>query len=237
MRTITVLVALLALSGALLAQDIEDLDDRATALGGEVGEWEDLLNGEDLTGWEKVKGHTKESWSVEDGILTNVCTHDDRGSDLGTERLFQTHQVHVEFCVPEGGNSGVYLQGRYECQIADTASAEKPTMGQCGGIWAVSDPLKQAAKPAGEWQTYDILFVAPKVGDAGDITAAARVTVYLNGELVQDDVALEWGDPVQPRATGGEIDSNLAEPGCLMLQGDHSSIEYKNIRVREITLD
>ena len=135
MRTITVLVALLALSGALLAQDIEDLDDRATALGGEVGEWEDLLNGEDLTGWERVKGHTKESWSVEDGILTNVCTHDDRGSDLGTERLFQTHQVHVEFCVPEGGNSGVYLQGRYECQIADTASAEKPTMGQCGGIW------------------------------------------------------------------------------------------------------
>jgi len=191
MRTVAILMLLLGFTGALLAQDIEDLDDRAAALGGDIGEWEDLLNGEDLTGWVKVKGHTKESWSVEDGILTNVCTHDDRGSDLGTERKFQTHQVHVEFCVPEGGNSGVYLQGRYEAQIADTAAIEEPEMGHCGGIWAVSNPLKQAAKPAGEWQTYDILFVAPKVGDDGKITAAARMTVYLNGELVQDDVALE----------------------------------------------
>ncbi len=239
MRLITVLMLLLALTAALIAQDVDALNATAEDLG-EAGEWEDLFNGEDLTGWVKVKGHTKDSWSVEDGILTNVCTHDDRGSDLGTERLFTDHQIHVEFRVPEAGNSGVYVQGRYEAQIADTAAIEEPTMGHCGGIWAVSDPLVQAAKPVGEWQSYDILFLAPKVDDAGNVTAAARMTVYLNGVLVQDDVALEWakpGEPVKPQPTGGQIDDNITEPGCLMLQGDHSSMEYKNIKVREITLN
>ncbi|HJN18272.1 MAG TPA: hypothetical protein QGH10_22415, partial [Armatimonadota bacterium] len=77
MRLITVLMLLLALTAALIAQDVDALNATAEDLG-EAGEWEDLFNGEDLTCWVKVKGHTKDSWSVEDGILTNVCTHDDR---------------------------------------------------------------------------------------------------------------------------------------------------------------
>lgn len=213
MRYIAVIVALLSFPGLALAQDEDG--------------WIELFNGKDLTGWKLVNEAGRQSWSVVDGILTNVSTPEARGTDLMTERKFMDHELHVEFRIPPGGNSGVYVQGRYECQIADSAGKENPGMGDCGGIWATSAPLKNAAKPAGEWQTYDIVFHAPKTDANGNIIEPARMTVKLNGELVQDNVAC-------PKATGGHVDDKLGEPGPLMLQGNHTSVEYRNVRVREI---
>ncbi|MGQ9732745.1 MAG: 3-keto-disaccharide hydrolase, partial [Candidatus Zipacnadales bacterium] len=138
--------------------------------------WIELFNGKDLTGWKLVHEGGRQSWSVVNGILTNVSTHEQPGTDLMTEQKFMDHELHVEFRVPPGGNSGVYVQGRYECQIADSAHKTTPTMADCGGIWATSDPLVQAAKPAGEWQTYDIKFTAPKVDAEGKIIEPARMT-------------------------------------------------------------
>ncbi len=191
--------------------------------------WISLFNGKDLTGW-KLKEDGRQSWSVQEGILTNVSTHDERGTDLMTERTFTDHELHVQFRVPEGGNSGVYLQGRYEVQVADSAGEENPGPGDCGGIWATSAPLKNAAKPAGEWQTYDITFTAPRTDADGNVTENARVTVKLNGELIQDNVEL-------PKPTGGHVDNEVTKPGCLMLQGNHSSIEYRDIRYRPLKAD
>ena len=192
--------------------------------------WVDLFNGQDLTGWKLVNPDGKASWTAVDGILTNTSTHEATGTDLMTERTFTDFELHVEFRVPPGGNSGVYLQGRYEVQIADTASEQKPTMGHCGGIWATADPLKQAAKPAGEWQAYDIVFVAARSDRDGNVTAPAQATIFLNGELVQDKVEC-------PQATGGHVDDRVNRPGPLMLQGNHSSIEYRNIRYTPLKVE
>jgi len=197
----------------------------AGVVGAQDDGWTDLFNGKDLTGWKLVNPNGNASWTVVDGILTNTATHEAPGTDLMTEQKFTDHELHVEFRVPVGGNSGVYVQGRFECQVADTASATDLTAGICGGIWATSPPLKNAAKPAGEWQTYDIVFHAAKVDANGNVTEPAHATVKLNGELVQDNTAC-------PKATGGQVDDKLAEPGPLMLQGNHTSVEYRNIRVK-----
>jgi hypothetical protein len=190
--------------------------------------WISLFNGEDLTGWKLVKEDGRQSWSVVEGILTNVSNHD--GTDLMTEQTFTDHELHLQFRVPQAGNSGVYLQGRYEVQVADSAGKEDPGPGDCGGVWATSAPLKNAAKPAGEWQTYDITFTAPRTDADGKITENARVTVKLNGELIQDNVEL-------PKPTGGHVDNDVAKPGCLMLQGNHTSVEYRDIRYRPQKVD
>jgi hypothetical protein len=212
MRHVVLALVLIVCSGLVAAQD---------------DGWVDLFNGKDLAGWKLVNPNGNASWTVVDGILTNTATHEAPGTDLMTERKFADHELHVEFRVPPGGNSGVYVQGRFECQVADTASAIELGPGICGGIWATSPPLKNAAKPAGEWQTYDIVFHAAKVDANGNVTEPARMTVKLNGELVQDNVAC-------PKATGGEVDNKVTEPGPLMLQGNHTSIEYRKVRVRPL---
>ena len=212
MRHVVLALALIACSGLIAAQE---------------DGWIDLFNGKDLAGWKLVNPNGNASWTVVDGILTNTATHEAPGTDLMTERKFADHELHVEFRVPQGGNSGVYVQGRFECQVADTASATELGPGICGGIWDTSPPLKNAAKPAGEWQTYDIVFHAAKVDANGNVTEPARTTVKLNDELVQDIVAC-------PKATGGEVDNKVTEPGPLMLQGNHTSIEYRNVRVRPL---
>lgn len=164
-----------------------------------------VFNGKDLTGWH-VDGE-KNQWIVKDGVLTSP----ESGSNFITNEKFQDFKLHVEFRYPKGSNSGIYLRGRYEVQIEDDKGLE-PLDTYIGGVYGFLEPNENAAKSAGEWQTYDITLIG------------RRVTVTLNGKTVITDATI-------PGITGGALDSKEGEPGPFMLQGDHGPIEYRSFVV------
>lgn len=159
----------------------------------------------DMANWEPLG--SGDNWKVVDGVLTNGKEHTE---NLVTKRKdFRNFKLHVEFKVPERGNSGVYLRGRHEVQIAD--SYGRPIeAGGCGAMYSRILPKVNASKPAGEWQTYEIVFIDN------------YLTVIHNDQLIMDNVEVEG-------ITGGAIDSNEWEPGPIYLQGDHSQIFYRKI--------
>jgi Domain of Unknown Function (DUF1080) len=161
-----------------------------------------LFNAKDLSGW-----HTEgaNQWIAEAGVLKSPKS----GSNLISDRKFMDFKLHLEFKYPKGSNSGIYLRGRYEVQIADSKGLE-PWDDQLGGVYGLLSPNEMVAKDAGEWQTYDIALIG------------RRVTVVLNGITI-------IADQVIPGITGGAIDSREGEPGPLLIQGDHGPIEFRNI--------
>ena len=168
------------------------------------GEPVTLFNGKDITGW-----HTdgKNQWIVEDGILRSPHS----GANLLTDKTFTDFKLHIEFRYQQGSNSGVYLRGRYETQIIDTKTGEpEPINNQFSSIYGFLPPNKMMAKDAGEWQTYDITLVG------------RLVTVVANGTTVICRQEI-------PGITGGAIDSKEAEPGPILIQGDHGPIDFRNI--------
>ena len=163
------------------------------------------LIGSDLSGWRMRQGTDAGCWSVSDGILkaTPPCV------DIVTDREFDDFQLRLEFRYPPGSNSGVYLRGRYEVQIQDDYGKALDPL-RLGGIYGFIAPTDDAARPAGEWQIYEIQLVG------------RRVTVILNGTEIISNREI-------PGITGGALDSHEGSPGPLMLQGDHGPIEYRNI--------
>jgi len=163
------------------------------------------LIGSDLSGWRMRQGTDAGCWSVSDGILkaTPPCV------DIVTDREFDDFQLRLEFRYPPGSNSGVYLRGRYEVQIQDDYGKALDPL-RLGGIYGFIAPTDDAARPAGEWQIYEIQLVG------------RRVTVILNGTEIISNQEI-------PGITGGALDSHEGSPGPLMLQGDHGPIEYRNI--------
>jgi hypothetical protein len=173
-------------------------------------------------------------WAVANGEL--VCARPHGGNDLLTERKFTDFELHVEFQAT--GNSGVYLQGRYEIQIDNSHGARpklverdgKPVAElsrfQCGAVYGRVAPSKNMARPAKEWQTFRVAFRAAR-GEKGKVAQKARVTLEWNGETVID--AAEIDGP-----TGGALDGKVTEPGPLLLQGDHGRVSFRNIRIREL---
>lgn len=145
-------------------------------------------------------------WRIENGILDNTKGG---GGNLVTKQKFTDFKLHVEFRYPAGSNSGVYLRGRYEAQIVDSYGVE-PDSHFLGGIYGFIDPSVNASKKAGQWQTYDITLLG------------RMVTVDLNGVNVICNREI-------PGITGGALNSNEAEPGPIMLQGDHGRVEFRNI--------
>ena len=162
-----------------------------------------LFNGTNLDGWVSQKPNNQ--WVAENGILKSPKS----GSNIITNRKFQDFKLHIEFRYPAGSNSGVYLRGRYELQIID-CQGEEPSSVLLGGIYGFLTPNENVAKAPGEWQSYDITLVG------------RRVTVVANGKTVICDTII-------PGITGGAIDSKEAEPGPILLQGDHGPIDFRNI--------
>jgi 3-keto-disaccharide hydrolase len=162
-----------------------------------------LFNGRDLSGW-RALGESR--WEVADGVLRNTGG----GANLVTERSFTDFKLHVELRLPAGSNSGVYLRGRYEVQIAD-ALGEPPSNG-LGAVYGFIAPLEAAGKAAGEWQALDITLVG------------RRITLVVNDRTVICDQEI-------PGITGGALDSDEGTPGPLLLQGDHGAVEFRNLQL------
>jgi hypothetical protein len=160
-----------------------------------------LFNGTDLTGW-RALGESR--WKVADGVLRNTAG----GANLVTERKFTDFKLHVELRFPEGSNSGVYLRGRYEVQIADHLG--EPASDGLGAVYGFIAPSEDASKGPNEWQSLDITLVG------------RRITVVLNDKTVICDQDI-------PGITGGALDSDEGAPGPLLLQGDHGAVEFRNI--------
>ena len=157
-----------------------------------------------LSGWH-TQGKGANQWEVVDGVLRSPRS----GENLVTDARFTDFKLHVEFRYSKGSNSGVYLRGRHEVQIEDSYGQE-PLAGRFAGVYGFLEPNAMAAKPAGEWNSFDITLIG------------RRVTVMANGlEVICDQVI--------PGPTGGALDSNEGEPGPLMLQGDHGPVEFRNI--------
>jgi Domain of Unknown Function (DUF1080) len=161
-----------------------------------------LFNNTDLTGWRALEGQSR--WQVANGVLRNTAG----GANLVTERRFTDFKLHVELRFPEGSNSGVYLRGRYEVQIADALG--EPASDRLGAVYGFIAPGEDAGKGPNEWQSLDITLLG------------RRVTVVLNGRTVICDQDI-------PGITGGALDSDEGAPGPLLLQGDHGAVEFRNI--------
>ncbi len=165
----------------------------------------ELFNGHDLTGWKLKDPKEPNGWKAVNQVLEN----DMPSSDIRTEKEFKDFKLHIEFNCPAKSNSGVYLRGRYEVQVMDSYG-QPPESHRLGGLYGFIDPTENAGKPAGQWQTYDITLLG------------RYVTVVLNGKTIIDDKEI-------PGITGGALHSREAEPGPLLLQGDHGKISFRNI--------
>ncbi|MDF2376744.1 MAG: DUF1080 domain-containing protein [Verrucomicrobiales bacterium] len=181
-----------------------------------------LFNGKDLTGWRTYETDKINGWSVIDGMLVNTTTKTDFSptgayANLQTEAEFEDFWLHIEFLIEADRNSGVYLRGMYEAQVVDRDSRMQGLQG-VGAIFSRIAPSENAGRPPGEWQTYDITLVD------------RHVTVVLNGVKVIDNQPV-----IGP--TGGAIRTDPMAPGPIYLQGDHTSVKFKNIYLAPVTDD
>jgi hypothetical protein len=192
-----------------------------------------LFNGKDLAGWESAKGGPAE-WSVENGELVDVP----KAGDIRTSQTFGDIQLHVEWMVPvlppdrkgqDRGNSGIYLQGLYELQVLDSYDNPTYVNGEAGSIYKQSVPLVNALKRAPNWQAYDIVYYAPRFYADGTLAEPARVTVFLNGILVQSNFAIRG-----PTEYRGEPVYHPHGDGPILLQAHNNPVRYRNLWVRKL---
>ena len=194
--------------------------------------------------WQNVGGvsldaNNRKAFSVTAGHGVIVNNPTGASVDLLSVVEHGDAEIHVEFNVPEGSNSGVYLQGRYEVQIFDSWNVLQPKYSDCGGIyerWADNHgyeghrPMVNASRQPGEWQSFDIIFQAPQFDAKGHKIANARIVRVLhNGVMVQQGV--EVTGPTR----SAHFEDERAQ-GPRMLQGDHGPVAFRNIRIKPISL-
>ncbi len=177
-----------------------------------------LFDGKDLNGWEPMGSVDNNKWIARDGMLVNDNPEVPGGrpkpaANIKTTEKFQDFKLHIEVNCPEGGNSGIYLRGRYELQVG-TEGGKLPTH-EMGAIYSWYPPPAGSELGLGKWTSYDVTFVG------------RHVTVLRDGVVYHDNVEI-------PGPTGGALDSNESEPGPFYLQGDHHGvIQYRNITISE----
>jgi len=174
-----------------------------------------LFNGKNTDGWHlrDPKGH--DSWTVEDGVLKNTVKTGEHGTDLVTNDKFWNFTVKYEYMVPDNSNSGFYLRGRHELQILGDFAKGTNSINGNGSIYNFKAPDKFVSKPGGEWQTVEATIIGNKI------------TVVQNGVKIHDNVECT-------KATGSEIDNKVDQPGSIFLQGDHGTVSFRNIRIKEL---
>lgn len=192
-----------------------------------------LFDGNDLNEWTNAKGDAA-GWTVADGCVTVKA-----GSGIiKTKRGFGDCQLHIEWRSPaevkgdgQGrGNSGIFLQDRYEVQVLDGYNNKTYSNGQTGSIYKQSIPLVNASKKPGEWQVYDIIYMAPRFSETGRVAVPARITVIHNGVLIQNNVEIRGTTPYI--GLPEYIPHGMKEP--LSLQDHGNPVSYRNIWIREL---
>lgn len=196
-------------------------------LGGPPSDAIVLFDGKSLSQWEGG-----DQWEVKEGYAIS------KGGSITSRESFGDCQLHIEWATPEKvegtgqgrGNSGVYLMNRYEVQILDSYQNETYVDGQAGAIYKTKPPLVNASRRPGEWQSYDIIFHAPKFNADGQLQKPAFVTVLHNGVLIQDHTeilgATAWAEP--PKYTAHPD----RQPISLQYHGN--PVRFRNIWIREI---
>jgi hypothetical protein len=186
-----------------------------------------LFDGKDLSAW--TGG---EEWEIEDGVATV------KGGGIETKQSFGDCQLHLEWASPEKvtgkgqgrGNSGVHFMNKYEIQILDSYENDTYPDGQAGAVYKQHPPLVNACRKPGEWQTYDIIFNAPRFDESGKLTKPAYVTVLHNGVLVQNHFEIEG------TTAWDEAPKYTAHPEKLPihLQNHRNPVRFRNIWIREL---
>ncbi len=169
----------------------------------------DLL-ADGMAGWRIRDPRERNGWRLENGVLAN----EPPSADLVSVATFRDFRLHAEVNVSRGGNSGIYLRGRHEVQVQDDFG-NQPGSRRMGGVYGQITPTSLPARRPGEWQEFDITLVG------------RRLTVMLNGVTIIDGAEI-------PGITGGALDSDEGTPGPLMLQGDHTGIRYRNLRIEPV---
>jgi hypothetical protein len=189
-----------------------------------------LFDGKDLSGWITPRGKPA-AWKVDNGYIEVAPG---KGNIMTRER-FGDFQLHVEFWIPlmasskgqARGNSGVYLQGRYEIQVLDSYHNSTYADGACGALYKIIAPSTNACKPPEQWQTYDITFHAPRVDARGKVTEKGEITVVQNGITIIDRGRFD-------NTTAGEIDRKLGEPGPILLQDHGAKVRFRNLWLKPL---
>ena len=198
----------------LSGQRIPDLPAAPNLSEVKYGEPVNLLSGSDLSGWRLVNPESDNGWSVKDGVLMNRVEKGKHFGNLRTDAEFEDFNLRLDVRTVEGSNSGVYLRGIYEVQVME--SFGKPVDSHhMGALYSRITPSVAAEKPIGEWQTLDITLVD------------RHLTVILNGTTIIDN------QPVLG-CTGGALTSDESKPGPILLQGDHTDVDYRNIVLRPV---
>lgn len=201
-----------------------------------------LFDGTGLGEWVSTKDKSPARWTVADGIMTVR-----KGTgNIETKRAFRDYQLHLEFRIPRGitgegqarGNSGLFLASTgggdagYELQILDSHRNRTYSNGQAGSIYKQHVPLANPSRPPGEWQSYDVVWTAPRFAADGSLASPARVTVFMNGVLIQNDAELRG-----ETAFVGAPRYRAHGPAPIKLQdhGDPSApISFRDIWIREL---
>lgn len=196
-----------------------------------------LFNGKNLDEWVSAGDQSPAKWK----IAGEALTVDKSTGDIRTKRDFGSFQLHIEWKVPaditgEGqsrGNSGIFLSNRYEIQVLDTYNNDNKTYvnGMAGSIYREAIPLVNPAKKAGEWNVYDIAYTAPQFNEDGTLKTVARVTIFFNGVMVQNNEAIEGATATDTKHVYAK---HGAAPIVLQSHGDKSApISFRNIWIRE----
>jgi len=193
-----------------------------------------LFEGKDISQWESVN-NPETKWICKDGYFECV-----KGSGfIRTKRGFGDVQLHIEWAAPlpvkghsQGrGNSGVFLMERYEVQVLDSYGNKTYADGQAAAIYGQYPPLVNAARPPGEWQSYDIIFHRPRFDNVGKLTKPVLLTVFHNGVLVQNNVE-PWGGTGWQKYAPYE---HHADKLPLSLQDHGNPVRFRNVWVRELS--
>lgn len=192
-----------------------------------------LFNGKDLSQWRSADGGAAR-WIVREGYVEVAPGT----GDIATAQQFGDAQLHIEWATPavvkgegqERGNSGVFLMGRYEVQVLDSYDNKTYYHGQAGSVYKQYAPLVNASRKPGEWQAYDIVFHAPRFDEQGKVIDRARITVFHNGVLIQNNVEI-YGVTYNDRPA-----LYIAHPPqeSLRLQDHGNPMRFRNIWIRRL---